>query len=298
MTAFPRWAQLLYNEPLALAEFKNDMLCQLAEARIVGGQAGTLSVASLDHLPRASSEGASYNSENGRKPFASKDGIAVIHVDGTMVRRGSSMDADSGLIGYDYLLRQMKAAAHDPDTRGTFLLINSPGGHVSRMFEAANEIAMMAKSEGGKPIYAYLDEMACSAAYVIASACDMIVAPRSAMAGCLGVILNILDVSKAYEKMGIQPFVIRSQWADLKSRPQTGEAMTDEALSGYQRIVDDASEQLVEFVGAMRGLSDKAIKDTRGEVFSGADTVRLGLVDEIASEREAWAMLLEEVRSA
>jgi capsid assembly protease len=297
VNAFPFWTQLLYNEPLAIAPFKNDMLCQLAEARMMGGQAGTLSVAALDHLPRASSDGATTMTETGRKMFASKDGIAVIHADGTLVRRGSNMDADSGLIGYDYLLRQIKAAAHDPDIRGTFLLINSPGGHVSRMFEAANEIAMMAKSEGGKPIYAYLDEMACSAAYVLASACDVIAAPRSAMAGCLGVMMNILDVSKAYEKIGIQPFVIRSQWADLKSRPNPGEVMTEEALSGYQRLVDQASDQLVEFVGAMRGLSDQAIKDTRGEVFSGTDMVRLGLVDEIASEREAWSMLLEEARS-
>ena len=55
---------------------------------------------------------------------------------------------------------------------------------------------------------------------------------------------------------------------------------------------------LVEFVSAMRGLTAKQVKATRGETLGASAMRSANLLDEVCSETEAWALLKEEVRSA
>lgn len=297
MTSFPLWTSLLYNEPLAITPLRNEALCQAAQQRLTGALPERIDATVLDIKPRAFAHEASSFVDGNHKPYPMKDGIAVVRSIGTTVKRASFMDAESGLIGYDRVVAQMRDAYRDPDVSGIFWVIDSPGGHTARMIQAANEIALMAQAEGGKPIYAYVDEMAASAGYVLASAADVILGPPSCLGGCLGVILNLVDSSKMHEKIGLEPIVVRSSWSDHKSLGQPGEKFTAEAIDGYQKIVDEMGEMMVEFVSAMRKMTPKQIKATRGETMGAADMFRLGLLDEICSEAEAWALLSEATRS-
>ncbi|BBD98041.1 S49 family peptidase [Sphingobium amiense] len=308
MTDFPLWAERLYNRPLALDRFKNEVLCEFAQTRITGARPQKLTSATLDrvdHDPERiqANEGfATFQGPNGvRRAFAAYGDIAVIPVRGSLVHRGGWLDAESGLIGYDFLLRQARAAATDDSITGMMLPFDSGGGECAGMFAAAEELASMAKAEGGKPIYAYLDERACSAAYVLASACDKIMGRREVMGGSIAAIINMVDKSKMYEKAGLEPIVIRAAWADRKAKWSGVEPVDAETISRLEEIVDEASEQIVEFVSAMRsdrGVSVKSLKQLRGEVFTGNDLLKFGLIDEIASEREAWDALIAEARSA
>ena len=139
--------------------------------------------------------------------------------------------------------------------------------------------------------------MAASAGYVLASAADVVLGPEATLGGCLGVILNLVDTSGLHEKLGLQPYVIRSSWSDRKALGQDGEKIDAAVLSGWQKIVDEKGEMLVEFVSAMRGLSEKQVKATRGETMHAKELMKLGLIDEICSESEAWALLKQEIRS-
>lgn len=299
MTAFPRWAEKLYNRPLALEPFKNEVLCEFAQAHITGVSSKSINAATLEiAATRASADDATFYSEGERKDFRSKDGIAVIDLRGTLVHRASWMDAESGLVGYDRVMRQARAAKNDPEIGGMFLRFDSSGGDCAGMFAAAEELAGMAKAEGGKPIYAYLDERACSAAYVMASACDKVFGRKEVLGASIAAIINVLDTSKEYEKMGIEPIVIRPEWADRKARGQDGEKIDADTIKRLRAMVDETSAQIVEFVAAMRRKTEKSIRDLRGEVLRGPDLVRAGLMDAIHSESVAWTMLKDEIRSA
>lgn len=299
MTAFPLWAERLYNRPLALEPFKNEVLCEFAQARITGVGSKNINSTTLEiNRTRAMADEATFYGENGRKEFASKDGIACIEVRGTLVHRGSWADAESGLVGYDRIIRQLRAAHNDPEIAGSFVRFDTGGGECSGMFAAAEEIASMAKAEGGKPIYAYLDERACSAGYVLASACDKIYGRKESMGASIAAIINIIDKSKAYEKAGLEAIVIRADWADRKARGQDGEKIDAATIASLGSIVDATSNQISEFVAAMRGVSEKSIRDLRGDVFTAPDLKRFGLMDDIVSERDAWALLKEEARSS
>lgn len=298
MTVSPLWAQRLYNVPLALDRFKNEVLCEFAQQRVFGARPEKITSTVLDRPMSAQADDARFYVDGVRKPFASKAGIAVVPVRGTLVQRGDWLDAESGLVGYNTILQQLRAAQADSDISGCFVPFDTGGGEVAGMFAAAEEIASMAKAEGGKPIYAYLDERACSAGYVLASACDRIFGRRESMAGSIAALINIVDKSKMYEKVGLEAIVIRASWADRKARGQAGERIDAELVASLESIVEDASDQIAEFVAAMRGITEKSIKDLRGEVFTGPELLRLGLIDQMASEREAWNALVEEARSA
>lgn len=297
MAEFPLWADMLYNTPIALDRFKNDVFCQIAEARILGEKPAKIDVAAL-HEVQARSDEATYYSDTGRKPFLHRGHIAVIPVRGTLVHRGSYMAAESGLLGYNRILEQRRAAQRAPDIKGVFMPFDSGGGSCAGMLAAAEEMATMTAAEGGKPTYAYLDDKAASAAYVLASTCDKIIGRRETMAGSLAAIMNMVDKSKAYEKIGLRPVVVRASWADLKARGQDGEEIDADLVAKMREMVDDMSNMIAEFVAAMRGITEKSIRDMRGEVFLAGEALRRGLVDEIASEQEAWDMLEAELIAA
>lgn len=297
MTSSPLWAERLYNKPLALDQFKNEVLCEFAQARLFGVRPEKITSTTLDINTKAIADEASYYGDSGRKIFQAKDGIAVIPVRGSLVHRSSWLDAESGLVGYDMILRKARAAQNDPEIDGVFMPWDSGGGECAGMFAAAEELASMAKAEGGKPIFAYLDEKACSAAYVMASAADRIFGRKEVLGGSIAALINMIDKSKMYEKAGLEPIVIRAGWADRKARGMPGEKVDSETVKRLEAIVDQASNQIVEFVAAMRGVTEKSIKDLRGEVFTGPDLKKYGLLDEIASERDAWEALVAEARS-
>lgn len=300
MTDITLWAERLYCRPLAIEAFKNEVICEFARERILGERRPRkVDAVSLDLKQSALADDASfYDTDGNRRPFRSDGPIATIDIRGTLVQKGGWVDADSGLVGYDWILRQAKAAAADSKIRGTFIRWDSGGGEVSGLFAAAEELASLSKAEGGKPIYHYLDERACSAAYVMCSTGDRVFGRREAQGGSLAAIINFLDKSRMYEKMGLESVVIRAKWADRKARGIAGEPVDDELLVELEGMVDDASEQIVEFVAAMRGIAPQSIRDLRGRVLLGPDLAKVGLIDEIASEQKAWDALLEETRSA
>jgi signal peptide peptidase SppA len=293
----PLWTNLLYNEPLAITPLRNEALLQAANNRLTGVMPAKIDATVLDMQPRSFVHEASNFLDGERKPFPMRDGIAVVRSIGTTVKRGDWMDAESGLIGYDRVVNQMREPMRDQDVKAVFWIVDSPGGHTARLFQAANEIATMSKAEGGKPIYAYVDEMAASAGYVLASAADVVLGPEAALGGCLGVILNLIDTSGLHEKLGLKSHVIRSSWSDRKALGQDGEEISADVLKDWQKIVDESGEMLVEFVSAMRGISEKSVKATRGEIMHAKGMMEAGLLDEICSEAEAWTLLKDEIRS-
>lgn len=295
MTNFPLWAEKLYNAPLALDRFKNEVLCEFAQSRILGERPQQINAVTLDR-PVALERDATNFRDGERLPYAFQDGIAVVPVRGTLVQRASWMDAESGLVGYNRLMQTARAAYNDDRVKAVWMPFDSGGGECAGLFAAAEELAIMA--EGDKPFYAWLDERACSAAYVLASACNKIYGRREAMAGSVAAIINVVDTSKAYEMNGLKPIVIRSEWADRKARGQPGEKIDKETISWLQGMVDKASAQVIEFVSAMREIPEADLKALRGEAFTGNDLLKHRLVDGIMAESAAWDALKEASRSA
>src|SRR5690242_3709847 len=104
---------------------------------------------------------AKYNSDaNADSGFYMEDNVAVIPVQGTLMKRLSGIAAWSGGCSYLGLRDQIQSAMDDGRVQGVLLDIDSPGGETTGCFELADFIYGL---RGSKPIYAVANDCAASA---------------------------------------------------------------------------------------------------------------------------------------
>lgn len=261
----PHIAARLLNTPLMLSRPKMEILLSVLGPRL-----------NLD-VPRIKS--ASYSNAGGERDYAVlQGGVAVIPIIGTLVQRGSWLDAASGLTSYGMITDQFAAAMADPDVKHVLLEADSSGGEVHGVFDAA-EIIYQARGE--KPITAMINEQCFSACYLLASAADRIIIPRTGGAGSIGVIAAHADFSKANEMDGVKVTTVYA--GARKNDFNPNEPLSDEALQVLREHVDETYALFVETVARNTGLSTKAVRDTQAGLFYGKSAVKAGLASKVQS---------------
>lgn len=219
---------------------------------------------------------------------AMRDGVAVIPVVGPLVRRASLFAEISGATSYATLARDFTTALEDPDVNAIILDIDSPGGEVNGVAELAD---MIFEARGEKPIVAYVSGAGASGAYWIASAADEVVAAETAIIGSVGVVMALVDTSKADEKAGIRKIDIVASQSPKKLADPTQK----EGHARIQALVDSLCEVFVQKVARNRDLDrDAVIADfDRGWVAVGAAAVETGMADRLGSLEVLIAELQE-----
>lgn len=213
-----------------------------------------------------------------------RQGVGQIRVYGPLVSTSSWMSwfYDS----YDVLANEISTALADPTIKALVLTFDSPGGHVNGCQELARIIRA---ARGQKPIVAFVEGDACSAAYWIASACDEIVTGETSILGCLGAQIAYIDDSKLMEAWGLREITITSSQTPEKNRAPTD----DTGRQAWQRMVDDIAAVFLDTVAEYRGVS-RAEADARfgqGAVMVGARAVAAGLADRIGTYESLHAEL-------
>lgn len=225
----------------------------------------------------------------GRKLFAEDEKVAIIPVEGTLVKSWG-LEPESGRTGYDGIERKLVAAQADPEIRGIWMQYDSGGGDVAGLFPLVDLIdAMSVRNGGKKPIYAMISDHAYSAAYALASAADKVFVPETGGAGSVGVITLHADMSKFYEKAGVNVTVIRS--GERKAKPNSMEPLEAEDLQRIQGQIDKIRDLFAGRVARSRGIPKSRVLKTEAVDYMGDDAVAIGFVDKVASEHQAWDRL-------
>jgi signal peptide peptidase SppA len=204
------------------------------------------------------------------------DGVAVIPVVGTLVQRADWMDAMSGMVGYGQIERMFVAAIDDPTVKEILLEIDSPGGEVAGAFDMADR---MYEARGQKPMTAIATELAASAAYLIASAADEIVVPRTGSVGSIGVVATHVDYSKALDKRGIAVTLIYAGEKKVDGNPFA--ALPAGVRAEWQAEVDEVYQLFVSTVARNRGLEEDWVRKTEAGMFMGHTAKDSGLADRV-----------------
>ena len=133
--------------------------------------------------------------------------IALIPVRGPLVKD----DVPCGDAGMNTLTEMIQMVDNTPGFIASILYVDSPGGTVDGTETLANAIL-----NSQKPVVAFVDGMMASAALWIGSAADYIIANSPFdQVGSVGVIMSIVDMRPAYEKMGVRFHdVVSSQTPD------------------------------------------------------------------------------------
>lgn len=215
--------------------------------------------------------------------------IAVIDVIGPIFTRADFFSEISGASSIDALERRLDDALYDDSIKAIILRIDSPGGEVTGTHEFANYIDEACEI---KPIVAYVQGMACSAAYWIASATSHIYADKTATVGSIGVVATWTDDSKARTAAGLTDYdVVSSQSPNKRLDPAQ-----DAGRAELQKQIDGLADIFIDDVANFRNVSrDKVLSSFgRGGTFLAESAITIGMVDEISSLRDVISELSTE----
>lgn len=253
---------LVFNKPhLCTPEYAETVLAVLGEK--LGVEEGLYSV---------QSEG---KDQKDKHLYGSTQVIPII---GSMVHRGSSLDAMSGITSYQSIKASIQSALEDPRVKSILLEMDSPGGSVAGAFDLKDYIQ---EAKQQKPIYAIANDSMASAAYLIGSACTKVYATQTSRVGSIGVVAMHVDQSEKNKKDGIKPTFISA--GDYKVAGNPHEKLEGTALEYLQDSVNESYEMFVNAVATSRGIDAQAVRDTEARVYGAEKAKELGLIDEVAS---------------
>lgn len=228
---------------------------------------------------------ARYMEAGGDRDYAVVDGIAVIPIQGTLLKKESFMSAWSGSSSYEQIQRQVAGAVDDAGVRAILLDIDSPGGETTGCFELADYIYSV---RGVKPVYAAANDIALSAAYSIASSANRVFVTRTGAVGSIGVYALHVDQSELDKDLGAKYTFIHAGEKKVDGNPH--EPLSESARSDIQAEVDREYGIFVETVARNRKASQKSIIATQAGLLWAENAVPL-LADEVGTIDNAMAAL-------
>jgi signal peptide peptidase SppA len=192
---------------------------------------------------------------------------------------------ESGMMSYDGIRGMFRAAMADPAVSQIILDVNSHGGEVHGVFDLAAEIFA---GRHQKQSMAVINETGASAAYLLASACNIVVMPENGMAGSVGIVMRHVDMSKLNEKEGVAVSYIYAGATKVQGHPDA--ALSDGDRADLQSRVDEVYAQFVTTVAKYRGMRPEAVRATEAAVFRGQAAEAVGLTDDTLPAGEAYDM--------
>lgn len=183
----------------------------------------------------------------------------------------------------------LEQAEYEPGIYGVLALINSTGGSGA----AAEQIATELK-KSAMPNAAYIVDSGASAAYLIASAADTVIASPFADVGSIGVTMSYLDYSAQNEASGIEYVSLSS--AIFKNYGDPDKPLTEEERSLLERDLSVWHDELVAQVAENRGLPIETVSRLAdGSSMPGKLALEAGLVDAVGDREVARAWFAEKL---
>ncbi|HEY1967242.1 MAG TPA: S49 family peptidase [Pseudonocardia sp.] len=179
--------------------------------------------------------------------------------------------------------------AFEPDRLAAVaLVINSPGGAATQSALIADRIRGLAE-EHQVPVLAFCEDVAASGGYWLACAADEIWAHQTSLVGSIGVVSGGFGLSGLIERLGVERRLHTAGTNKARLDPFLPEKPEDVAwLTGMQGQLHEMFQQ---WVRSRRGdkLAGEDAELFTGEVWTGREAVKLGLIDGLGTPREVLA---------
>ena len=229
---------------------------------------------------------------NPKMSFDEKSGIATIPVQGVLAYKPDAMEmAFFGMEDTSKLIDLVESASANEKVKGILLDVNSPGGFSTGVFSLADAVATAGKI---KPVMAHIGGTSASAAYLIASQANEVIASRDSRVGSIGAYNVNIDRSRMIENAGIKVEVFKNKEAKYKAIGQIGTSLTQEHRDYLNANAQASFNEFRDTVRAKRpNISDDAMQ---GQVFNGKEALKKGLVDSNGSMLTAVAKLRSKIR--
>ncbi len=225
-----------------------------------------------------------------RVPARAKAHVAYVQARGSIGSGRSRRTPMGRSIGSDTVAAQLRAALRDEHARAVLLHVDSPGGSA-----VASEVIwreMVRLREAGRTVVVSMGAVAASGGYYIACPAETIVALPGTLTGSIGVFGGKFVVADLLDRVGLATGAVeQGDRARMWSPRRTfTEAERERLDAGLDAVYDD----FVGKVAAGRGRPATEIEPlARGRVWTGADALGIGLVDELGGLRDALRIARE-----
>lgn len=203
--------------------------------------------------------------------------VGTIDVSGTLVAKAGKIDGCVELTSYEKI-KATTALQIKLGAKSIVYMIDSGGGEAYTAFSTGRDLRKMADQAGIKT-YAYVDGMAASGAYMMASAAHEIVSNEDSDVGSIGVLVQLINPSKHLEQEGFERTFITA--GDHKIPFDKDGNFQEEFINRIQTSVHKTYEKFVTAVSDLRGLSKQEIIDTQARVYDAEEALKIGLIDKI-----------------
>ncbi len=206
--------------------------------------------------------------------FSSDKHTALIEINGVI-----AADTEARA---DYVVTGLRKAFKDENTQGIILRINSPGGSPVQAGYINDEIKRLRKEYPEIPVYAVISDMCASGGYYIAAAADKIYANKASIVGSIGVIMAGFGFVEAIDKLGVERRLLHA--GKNKGFMDPFQPLKSSEATHIQGLLNEIHQQFIDVVKEGRGA--RLAEDERlfsGLIWSGQESITLGLVDELAS---------------
>jgi protease IV len=214
-----------------------------------------------------------------------KDKIVRIDLEGVIGMESEAFGKDS--MGVDSVKAALDQALSDDKVKAIVLRVNSPGGEVTASDTLYHAVKEAAKK---KQVVVYMDSMAASGGYYLSCGASKIVANETTLTGSIGVIIQTLNYSQAFGKLGLETMTFVS--GNFKDTLHGSRPMRDDEKAYVQGLVTQMYDKFLGIVSEARGMTKEELKNgiADGRVFTGAEAKKKKLVDELGYIEDAYAL--------
>lgn len=231
----------------------------------------------------------------GRRRSMEAGRVAVVSLEGAIITGPSSSSPvpvpmlGSKMAGSETLVRALRLAGRDKRTKAVVFHVESGGGSALASDLIGREVELLAKR---MPVVAVMGGVAGSGGYYVLTHATRVIAEATTLTGSIGVVALKPVLQELYERYGVNVESIeRGRFADLMG---SHKPFDDAERALMQRYIDEVYERFVARVATGRGISPERVNEIgRGRIWSGADALELGLVDELGGVRLALARAKE-----
>ena len=218
---------------------------------------------------------------------ASKNEVAVIYASGQIFDGKGNEDEN---IYSDNLSKIIRKARENDNVKAVVLRVNSPGGSAVASAIIGRELDL---TKQVKPVIVSMGNYAASGGYWISAKGDYIFADATTLTGSIGV-FGTFPNAKGFlnDKIGLTFDVAKTnENADFGNITQP---LTEFQYAKLQENVVKTYDQFTKRVAEGRGLTQAYVDSIgQGRVWSGADAIGLGLVDQLGDMEDAIAYAAE-----
>ncbi|GFO77081.1 protease IV [Bathymodiolus platifrons methanotrophic gill symbiont] len=212
------------------------------------------------------------------KKSISDDGeghTAIINISG-VIAEGKEANADA-------IIKSLRNAVKDEETKGIILHVNSPGGSPVQSSYIYNEIRKIKAEHPDLPIHAVASDICASGCYFIVSAVDNIYVNPSTLIGSIGVILEGFGFVDTMKKLGVERRLVTAGAHKALMDPFSPEKSGERKY--MQEVLAQVHQQFITAVKEGRGDRLQIDEDTfSGLIWTGEQGEKFGLVDGFGSD--------------